>query len=207
MKEQLKCKVVMLDTRDISTIAEFGELLFDKDGFDPHIIKTKHLYLISDRKIKVGDWYHNPSKTIFGDPHNEKCEYEHEAKACLNEPICKKIEATTDLTLNLPRLSESFIQAYVKANSTIDEISCTINEVNIEIEYYTKGFSKDHGGNIAISDKRIKVREDNTVIIHPVKTYTRDEVIKLLHEIVQNGHISNEHHIPSQVNRWIEKNL
>ena len=130
-----------------------------------------HLYFTSDEEIKKGTWYYNnKTNRIY------KCNGNQ-----LYEGINKKIIATTDKSLLLQEsidkgegdkcilfkpsihlISESFIKVYVDADGKIDKIM-------LEIEQY---------GIPETPQYRLKIREDNTVIVHPVRerTYTLDEM-------------------------------
>ena len=140
------------------------------------IVKGYHLYITSDDEIKVGDWYFNPAGNQIA-----KCEYKHEAKACLQEPICKKIIATTDSSLmltkfspfadevgeqyevHLPQPSQSFIEIFVREYNKGNVIT------NILVEY--ERFKDRHGdGRQFFMSERIKINfKDNTITIKKSK--------------------------------------
>ncbi len=127
--------------------------------------KNQHLYLVSDREIKEGDWYYDPINELVDNNYN------------LNSNGNKKIEATTDTSLKvardeftpslrhpsmdyktLPQIPQSFIEAYVKAEGDI-------KEVNIEMEYLDKGWNE----NVLNRVFEIKTNSDNTVTIEIIK--------------------------------------
>lgn len=128
--------------------------------------KPQHIYIISDEKIKEGDWYYDIlGNTIY------KCQSKGE-EICIfkNYTKCKKIVATTDISLSpnklypmvqnnntiLPQLSESLITDYIKSYNE----GHPITEVDLEvIDLNTIGMGYDC--NIC----KIKIKGDNTVII------------------------------------------
>jgi hypothetical protein len=92
----------------------------------------------------------------------------------------RKIVASTDKEITSKSwIPDSFIPVYVKSYNN----KTPIKEVRVETETYSKGWSKDHGGNISISAERIKTRPDGSIIIHQAKTYTKDEILLVLNNI------------------------
>lgn len=118
-------KVVMLPTDDISDIAKFESLEYDKVGFDPTIVDTQHLYLVSDEKVNIGDWDYNPN----GTPKIQK--QTNEVTQDVRDYGWRKIIASTDPSLGLPIIPQNFIQQYVEAQGKIEE-------VRVEIDYETE---------------------------------------------------------------------
>lgn len=129
------------------------------------LYKDQHLYLISERKVKEGDWCLHHENIV--------CKYSNE----YSKELYKKIEATTDELKyytessdprrskdvnRIPQIPQSFIEAYVKANGDIKEVNIEMTDNSYSVDYI------------------IKTRPDNTVIINPTKTYTRQEVEYLL---------------------------
>lgn len=92
----------------------------------------------------------------------------------LNPNWCYRIIATTDKSLNLPLIPNSFIQKYVEKNGDIKQVMV---ELGLESEPWIE-HTKDitQGG---FRDK-IKTRKDNTVICSPIITFTNEqlEIIK-----------------------------
>lgn len=160
-------------------------------------LKSQHLYIISDDVIKEGDWYFNPAGNQI-----VKCEYKHETIACKQEPVCKKIIATTDSSLiiyehqvfrnglarlkevKLPQPSQSFIEKYIKQYNKENIITDVMVEYQDDLwvqDYATTPISPlppmvNLGGEIKVNTK------DNTITIKRIQdTFTREEVIELLH--------------------------
>lgn len=125
--------------------------------------KEQHLYIISNEEIKESDWvyynYNGNLELVFqANKHNL---YKIEE----NIEFYNKIIATTDksLKVELPQISESFVKAYVEALGNIKEVL---------VEY------EAHWG--IPSQWKVKLRPDNTIIIHQAKTYTREELENLI---------------------------
>lgn len=192
MRTSKTMKVVMLSTNQISNIAMFGKLYYDKEGIDPYVADTKHLYIVSDNDIKEGDWFENGGYLYQAIRHYSKA------------PSDRKIEATTNTSLlqyqggslskQLPQIPQSFIEAYIKAEGKITEVDVEIEEFSREV----------------LGIWRIKTRPDNTIIIHQSKTYTRDEVIDktlsyfdyFMKDYAREGAID-----PLRSIKWFEQNL
>ena len=98
--------------RNISLINERKAATNDESKY-----KFYALYFVSDREIKEGDYYRRfKSTTITNKPTGHSgCD-------------CKLIEATTDASLNLPLIPESFIEAYIAKQGDISECEIELNE-------------------------------------------------------------------------------
>ena len=175
--------------------------------------KPQHLYILSDEEIKLGDWWYDTrDRYISNNP-------------LAKNFLCKKIVATTD-DLMLPikgkfdsfhpkvsGLPESFIQSYIKAYNEGNPIT----EVELEMEEDVI-IADNHGLETIYC---IKTTPDNEVIpsIISNKTYTRNEVIKLLRTawrdsdsdgIIQDccGQVDTaEPTIEKSFNKWVKENL
>ncbi len=96
---------------------------------------NNHLYFVSDRKIKDGDYCINNSTDDFP---SEVFKWSKDCRL-----ICNKIEATTDTSLPLfkdltgrglhtiecgkiPQIHQSFVEVYFKAEGKINEVSIEI---------------------------------------------------------------------------------
>lgn len=184
---------------------------------------SREIYIISDEKIKERDWaYNKQTNKVFKFKHNE---------GNFSDIGIFKIVATTDKSLKinkkestgigyidyLPKLPESFIQAYIKAYND----GKPITEVLIE---YQKACCKN--GHILINCLNIckdviyipKIRDDNTVIIHQSKMYSREQVIELCAKAWDESLAVNVHKkdaLPTNVhttepvhfNKFIQDNL
>lgn len=128
-----------------------------------HLLSPQTLYILSNDEIKEGDWF----LSAFGSYplHNVPCGY-HEYPSDLS--VHQKIVATTDELKfyseganRIPQLSESFIQAFIKAYNDGKPIT--------EIE-----MGATPGVCVSEHDFIIKTSPDNTVIAN--KVYSRDEI-------------------------------
>lgn len=107
---------------------------------------SQHLYLVCEDDIKEEDWYYftetsfvRKSKTL---------------KAC-NHPSYKKILATTDKSLNLPGIPQSFLQSYVQKQGGI-------KEVELEMQVWSQ---YDFDGEYIKIEPTIKLTPNNEVSI------------------------------------------
>lgn len=179
MKQTKLMQVVILPTKEASVLTLHNNTLilnYSKELFNSKTANHQHLYIVSDNEIKEGDWH--LEQTGLGWLSPIQTTKEHLANKQYIDR-CKKIEATTDSSLkyqtttqieqvngkpqewSIPQIPPSFIEAYVKAEGKI-------TEVLVEMEEYA-----DVRPNKIRSLYRIKTRPDNTIIIHPSKTYTR----------------------------------
>jgi hypothetical protein len=185
MENKMKCKVVILATNEIQANGvqiiknnKNNELKIPSTGgalrriiAGSAVWKTQHLYLVSDEEIKVGDYYLSETFgkfNFFGQKPSILTEDDTELYIKYKE-LCYKIIATTDTTLNLPLIPQSFIEKYVEVNGKIEEVM-----VNLE------NYRHYNNPDIRKADfeyrNRIETRKDNTVIISKVKnTWNYDE--------------------------------
>lgn len=119
----------------------------------------QHLYFTSNEDIKGEDKiYSSHNNTVF------ECPVQHTtiAQIAKQRDIFHKIVASTDSTLGLPTIPESFLKQYVSANGKIDK-------VNLEMEEHPMNkstFAKNH---------------------YQLKISTTGEVIILNKETVENN--------------------
>lgn len=145
--------------------------------------KSYHLYIISeDEKIETGDYvYDNYRKELLQAIDNANSTF---FNMSLHRYI--KIIASTDKLLKpienkyspieyLSQIPESFVQAYIKSYNGGN----TIIEIDLEYEEYGKELGADPAY-FGLPSHRLKTREDNTIIIHQSKTYTKEQVISLI---------------------------
>ena len=184
-KEKLRVIVVMLSTEKaiangiIKHFSTNNLSIVHKDIV--HIINDpaeavyipQHLYFASDREIKEGDWMlHILDKTpikYYPDDYptiKHASEYEY-----------RKIEATTDSSMNIPLIPQSFIEKYVESQGEIKEVMIEMEE---RWSSHNKEAVASDGGyynkTVTESVSIIKLRKDNTVIVHKVKdSWTREE--------------------------------
>ena len=148
--------------------------------------EPQHLYLISDREIKMDDWYMDDTNAV------RKCIVDDKGYWSKRTHY-KKIEATTDSSLSLPIIQQSFIEKYVSAQGEIDA-------VNIEMEFgypdtpYTGSYIP-------------KLREDGTVVIETVKDiWNKEEIIELIKQFHKDHPLQRGiQFVGNEVEDWIEQ--
>lgn len=194
----------------------FGE--FENSYFNECV--PQHLYLVSeDEEIKEGDWFINIQLNKLCQAHQSGLEYDLDSnkkiiattnKSLLTRCDCSKLQnvcTSINGCKELPRIPESFVEAFVKADGKI-------NEVMVECEQ--KRFSTFTEGQIGedsntFYENILKTREDNTVIIHKVKSdkqYTLEDIKKTLFKFMIDINNSNQNYIRVEFfNEWVEKNL
>lgn len=147
------------------------------------------IYIISDEEPKNNEWCVGNKGSVLKVP-----------KLWISSGDWKKIIATTDKSLNLPLIHDSFLPPFIKAYNE----GKAITEVDLEM----CGGTNDR---FIQKEWRIKTRPDNTVIIHESKKYSKEEVVKLLNGMAE--YITNEvladDYMPTieDTNKWIDKNL
>lgn len=126
---QKVCRVVTLPTNQKAVIGEKALIYVNSPlnpywGYDKVIYAEgvnvecveNHLYVLSDDKIEVGDYYIN----IYNSPNHRQVNTHQTIKQLNNHKkdyrfkYCEKVIASTDPTLNLPTISEQFIQDWCK---------------------------------------------------------------------------------------------
>lgn len=133
--KKLKCKVIMLpqpqqrsDFTILSKQLSNGKLVLSNGRIFGEVI-PQHLYFISDRGSKKGEW------TLFGNSLNGelkdfiggkpiKAKYDYGSNGIYNF----KIEATTDKSLGLPIIPESFVEEFVKHQCKSAEVYIKMND-------------------------------------------------------------------------------
>ncbi len=144
---------------------------------DPQPCESQHLYAVSDEKPKQNDWIlrkNHPNPIIMGD--DLICEGDKKIVVTTNKDL--KIEkykngVFKDLKYIFPTFNDSFIKAYIDAYNA----GKPITEIDLEMEY--NSYSTKENAEIT-ADYKIKIRQDNTVIVHQSKLYSREDIKKLL---------------------------
>ena len=227
-----KCKIVMLSTNEPSKIGNLATYQkrslakVIKEGINPKdsTLQFWNLYIISDDKIKKGDWVieYQP-KDNLGELHQIHNEY------ILAPNIQKKVIATTDESLyykdisknpkqymgsyismslgeNLPQPSQQFIEKYIEEYNKGQQITECLVEYE---EIYPKHFTYNPNENIIT---RLKVDKNNTITIKKIKdSYSREEVIEFgnkVKEYCKDGwKLDSLHRVFFEWQKWIEENL
>ena len=178
----------------------------------------QHLYILSDDKIKEGDWFINRQYFADGFVKNNEASYaiwQHNGEIIPNsEP--KKIIATTDSSLNLycnhcNSIKELATGMCVKCGKFPTNSIPLIHQMNIDlyVRYYNKGIkieevlveyeenAVDFNGKYPL---KIHVG-DRTINIKPIKdSWTREEVITVIRATF---YLEDR----LQLDEWIKSNL
>lgn len=147
-------KVVMLPTEKATNIAIFNnDYLQDDDNnfrnYTKEGVNKQHLYIVSNDKInKDGELCYSTIEKRF--INNQLLDATSKGRL--------KLLASTDSSVGLPSIPESFIQAYIKSYNE----SKIIEEVELEMEESTVEFED----NSLTYKKWIKTNSNNEVIIH-----------------------------------------
>lgn len=163
-----KCKVVMLSTYK----AEKGCLrLYKGKSTKLYLAKTyltqsylksiqetsKHLYILSDDTIQEGDYVIDSMGEVFGP-------YE---KGDIIGKEAKKIIATTDISLRLPRIPQSFINEYIIKYNKGDQVK------KVMVQYHNNLSDPNR-----LTDFDVPWAKDNIIIINLIKTtFDRDDIL------------------------------
>lgn len=238
-----KCPIVMLESkgsrngdRDIVKLHSPGQFGLVRmscyTGLDG---MQQHLYIISpDDKISKGDWY---LMWMFDGWEVMQCQDEKEADRCNEHQSikhsCKKIIASTDTSLKIPRtqdsgntwwesvpiLSDEFIDTFMERFNAKSQMDYVLIEY-INVAPQKNGLRAD--GKIA--DEIYLDDEHNTlsvpriskgcIHIHNLKQiFTRDELIEKLRlfndTIISKVLIDNEQSVITSgtLNKWVDENL
>lgn len=189
--DTIRCRVAMLpqEPREIwsGIPKDRGYWIFD--GLLVHNSTPQHLYLISRRNAKEGEWVEQESRIY---------------KMVLPNHYQKKIEATTDPSLNLPLIHQDDIRKYVEMKGNVEEvlveaISMAPDAINLErLPDYTDW------------DIILKTKADGTAIIHQVKAnWNREELREIASKFsrycVTQGNVTTQDIINS-FDDWFNKN-
>jgi hypothetical protein len=204
-----KCNVVILATEKATNLAfnKESNKVFPSEKFISKVAKEhgwafQHLYILSDEKIKEGDWYFDKksgvNKATSGFEFNEI-----ELALGFNKNTTFKIVASTDKLVKytnedtdgvheyLPSIPESFINKYIEEYNKGN----VIKEVMVDYEFdYSNIYEKwdEEKGAYFIHKEQLKLRKDNTIILSKVKdTFTKEEM-KRAFECGRNFQLTGE---------------
>ena len=154
---------------------------------DNSIWQPQHLYFISDDEINENDWCIDLiAIPMGGKPKLRKATKDFATDSTWGDNDAKKIIATTNPKLNLPKPSKEFIKEYCEKGG--------VDKVNVE---YSKG---EHIPSCLL------LGNNNEISISPIKeSWNREEVVELLrmygHTAWRKGCIERE------FQDWIKENL
>jgi hypothetical protein len=189
----------------------------------------QHLYIISDEKIKEGDWFLEDDRINIhqnnGNPDwvlrqctsifNSWIGCNNTKDIGYNPDWCKKIIASTDLSLKLktkfdthisiksiPQIPKEFISLYIEEYNKGN----IIEEVEVEYEEYAVGSYGLSDGE-PIIDTRLKLNSNNEISIKLIKeSWSREEVIEILMKFDTDSSIGRFNG-PNTRTNWIKENL
>jgi len=230
----IKGKVVLLDSKNYSaityTVFLYSALVYSKHYKLEKGTKDtyKHLYITSDEVIKIEDWV-----ICKNDVFKPECKEE------INDlqNWCKKIIATTDKSLNLPLIPQSFIETYIEEynkGNMIENIEIEIEDrftiyknCNNCLHYRNEGcknpktnFHACKRDFITWDPKNDNVfgllcNSKNKISIKPIKdSWNREEVIALCKQAYFDGHYEGGSNVSGPMmsdkcsdEEWIKENL
>jgi hypothetical protein len=136
-----------------------------------------HLYLTSDAVIKEKDYIITGGLLAQVVMDHGVLTYQSGPAMLYLTERCKKVVATTDPNLGLPKIPVSFAKSYVEAQG--------IPEVLVDYIEFMEGDGDfmsiiEHDGTHCSAHRNnfpmLAIRKNNTVIISKAKTYSREEV-------------------------------
>ena len=152
-----RCQIVVLSTEKASNI--WKSIFNNTINYSKELTKThipQELYITSDEKIKLNDWYIDDVDQVRQNFIDDK-EYWAVRKDY------KKVISSTDKSLNLPQPSDSFIKAYIEAYNSGNPIT----KVMVEYEEVVKDYHLY--SDLEIYQEKIKVDKNNTITIRKIK--------------------------------------
>jgi hypothetical protein len=176
MEVKRECMVMLLPTEDkkaliLSYLTDKSLRYFPNEYWSNRDLSKRHLYILSDDKPQVDDWYYCfiSGKVL---QHKNNC-----SKAYYDSDKTKKIISSTDPSLGLPQPSPQFIQKYVELFNKGEVIEECL------VDYYSKLGERFAG--VVFTEKELnyepKVDKQNYITITKVKeSWSREEVIELL---------------------------
>lgn len=241
--EQFKpAKVIMLHSKYESKILKLENSLLFNNITTKYDVKSldknecfQHLYIISDDKIKDGDWFYDSL-----DDRVSKAERVDEnvytifcKDNCSRLKYCKKIIATTDTSLiigytvdfnskeiYLPQPSQQFIEKYIESYNKSEAIIDVLVEYETkcsgcgaypatDMTYCTYPVPDSHNRTL---NTFIKINLDNTITIKQMKnSWNREELqpLKDYYEHSKQFVRSNDYREQDvqKIFKWIEENL
>ena len=199
-----------------------GDWVFSKHYGIGKVTSNNHANYKGDFPLLV-EFLNKPNHFV---PYNTDGSYTSDRKKIYLQD-CKKIIATTDISLTvkaeqagenawfnpLPQPSQSFIQKYVDEYNKGN----IITDVMVKYEKYLIVTQDDllDSQNKAPSVMLPKLSKDNTITIKKVKdSWSRDEVVKLIHKAFKagyershSGYPNTDNHTKPKVDKWIKNNL
>lgn len=144
MKKEFSIILLPTDKESRIYIETMGELVYLDETYLTEGKTNQHLYILSDEEIEEGEWCLDTIKNKIV-----------KANSVLISDLFKKIIASTDPSLNLLPISDSFIKEYVKAHNEGKKID--VVELEVETGYppfdCIKGLKLSSDGSVIASLK------------------------------------------------------
>ena len=207
--EQFKiAKILMLATNKPSKIGNLAtyqkrslaKVIKEGINLKNSTVQFWNLYIISDDEIKENN-------THFYNPHSGQVHISgnHTDYIAINKNGCKKVIATTNVSLDLPQPSQQFIQKYIEEYNKGNIITDVLVEYELisNEEYFGNTVNPDD--DVPYFDERLKINpKDNTITIKKVKdSYTKEEVENLIYTAMKDRCYTTI----AEWKKWIEENL
>lgn len=207
MKTSKTFPVIMLPTEKVSCLnLTRGNTLgrWNTHIPDERLSKNQHLYILSNEKIKEGDW-----AIVYINENHRKVPKKITME--LSEGISTgdmfyNIVATTDKSLGLPLIHDSFLPVFIKGYNERKQIK----EVDLEMEYFNPALNDDQSWDGMASElySKMKIREDNTVIILESRKYSKQEVRQIIEKRENElDAFYNNRGLVLPIDEWINENL
>ena len=216
MEQFKRAQIIMLPT-DTKSLLHINYSKLQLNKFEQLDTNNQYLYIISDDKIKEGDWY--IELDINSLPLSiKKAEYNKTNEFSLKpySDYCKKIIATTDTSLkieidgnrgdllpdvsfdiDLPQPSQQFITKYIESYNKGEIITDILVEYNEFLRW-------DNSTSARYVELEINPK-DNTITIKKVKdSWNREELINIIKKVYYDAEVSN---CGDTVDKWIKENL
>lgn len=109
-------KIVELPTKEYSKIGKIYEdgtyhFYTNNNTFLDNLALNIHIYATSNEPIRIGDWYYSGGKSKEYAIHQADNE---RLVQIANEAKAPKIEYTSDLSIDVEKLSDTFLKAWVE---------------------------------------------------------------------------------------------
>lgn len=211
-----ECKVVMLATDDkaapiLSYLNDKSLQYFPNTYWSNGDLSKRHLYFLSNKEIKEGDWCINSYDNQIWKYKLSPCPLPYWG----NKDTLTKIIATTDTSLGLPQPSSQFILKYIELYNA----GTPIKWVNVEYEEYFESnivpLSNFVDEEQLTTKYKLKVDKNNHITITKVKdSWSKEEVIAIFEkaridimDMTFDGDFPECYVSKEELFEWIEENL
>lgn len=186
-----------------------------------HKFQAQHLYFLSDEEIKEGDWFLTDDRLNIYENNGIPIWELHKCTSITNKWIkadnddsigynpnwSKKINASTDKSLNLPEPSPSFIQKFIEEWNKGNKIT----EVMVEYEKLYSYEATDQFDEVGFCGIKPKIDKNNQITITKVKdSWSKEEVAKQISDFAKEFSFKNNLEFKSSLDftlKWISENL